>query len=801
MSTISGVQGYWQIDLMVTETSTDSVSNTSSAYWELWIRRTYASDYPMYGTPTINISISGKTAYSGSQYFALSHITQDGVRLLSGTVTDIAHNADGSIVSNAASFTWSGSGFSPSSVSGSGTYSASTIARYFSQTPTLEVTAKTETSLTIKWTTSEPASRSQYRIGSTGNWVDVETNINKTTGTMTITGLTAGQAYTIYGDFMRKDSGLWCQTKPSIDVTMHPYPSLVSASNFTIGTSIPIKITNPLNRSVTIYIKGQDNSTICTTTSTSNGNISITSSDIEINAQYASIPSSNEGNYKVRVVCSAVSSDITSNGAKYYTNISDCSPSFSTFSVEDINSTTTTVTGDSSVFIKGYSKLGVTILGINKMTTQKSATPKNYVVNCDTLSQTIPYSANDITDYEIGTIPTSGSGATKRVTVYAYDSRNNSANVYLDIPVYDYTKPTINSVIERLNNFENQTTISVDGIYSALNIGGSEKNTILSVQYRYKETSATWTNVNWDSMTVTAAAGSYHCTDTVISLDNTKSFDFEFKVTDRLGNTISMGSVDVGKAIFFISSNLDKCFVDGDFDVTGDTNIDGNTTIGGNTSIIGNAAITGTLNVVGKITKNGVQVENGIEQSATSLDNFKTWLINTAPVGSYLVNLNMNGSITCAIVEKASSSYLSFIHFSYGINAKQYRYTNGTWTEVILEKYYDKYQTSEFKTNKRWIDDKPIYRNVINTTQLVTNDTTISHGIQNVDRIWIDKAFMTNNDGVTWDIPIDLYGVSSTSTDRVGVCVGKSVIQFKCDTTWDTWWTKTIILEYTKTTD
>ena len=111
-----------------------------------------------------------------------------------------------------------------------------------------------------------------------------------------------------------------------------------------------------------------------------------------------------------------------------------------------------------------------------------------------------------------------------------------------------------------------------------------------------------------------------------------------------------------------------------------------------------------------------------------------------------------------------------------------------------------KYSTSEVKTNKTWIN-KPIYRKVITTTQEVTNDTTISHGISNVDLIYIEKAFLVNDNGVCWPLPIDLYGVADTTTDRIGVCVSRSSIQFKCDTTWGTWWNKIIVLEYTKTTD
>lgn len=133
MATISGVQGYWQVDLVVNEntiTSSDIENNTSSANWELWIRRTYASDYPMYGTPSIVINISGKEAYrNSSKYYPISNITHNGVLLETGTVYGLEHNDDGTIKSNQISFSWTGSGFSPNNVSASGTYSTATIPR------------------------------------------------------------------------------------------------------------------------------------------------------------------------------------------------------------------------------------------------------------------------------------------------------------------------------------------------------------------------------------------------------------------------------------------------------------------------------------------------------------------------------------------------------------------------------------------------------------------------------------------------------------------------------------------------
>ena len=172
----------------------------------------------------------------------------------------ISHNSDGkkSITISGSHVGNSASGSSKmGNASGSGTFNLTDIPREFSSLPKLEITSRSLTSVTIKWTTSENADRSQYKIDN-GNWVDVETNINKKTGTMTINGLTPNTRYTIYGDFRRKDSGMWCQTKPSISVTTYDIARLTKYSNFNLGDSVKVQYSNPAGApiQVGIYLNG-----------------------------------------------------------------------------------------------------------------------------------------------------------------------------------------------------------------------------------------------------------------------------------------------------------------------------------------------------------------------------------------------------------------------------------------------------------------------------------------------------------------------------------------------------------------
>ena len=238
--------------------------------------------------------------------------------------------------------------------------------------------------------------------------------------------------------------------------------------------------------------------------------------------------------------------------------IVNANPIFSDFTFQDTNATVTAVTGNDQIIVKGLSTLQTTITSANKMTAQKQATPKNYGVTIDNINISANYSENDV-DINVGTIPTSG---VKRLNVRAYDSRNNSTLVYKDVIVYDYDKPIINATAERLNNFENSTILKINGSFSSLIIDSVEKNTIQTIQYRYRETNGTWEN--WTTVSPTIIDNSFSCNNEILTLDNTKSFEIEVQVVDSLQTNTATLLVDVGEAVFFISSNQRKCYINND---------------------------------------------------------------------------------------------------------------------------------------------------------------------------------------------------------------------------------------------
>lgn len=492
--------------------------------------------------------INGSTVQSTTKY---SNIKNTGEHQLTSGSTTIYHNSDGTKSFSASISGWL---YSYGNTSGSGSFDLPTIPRYFSSTPKLELTSKTETSATFKWSTSENASVIQYKIDN-GSWVDVETGVNKSSGTFTVNGLSANTNYTIYGDFKRADSGLWATTKPSVNMSTYAYPYCNSTPNFIIGNSLTLGLYNPLGRSVKVNIIGADGSQ-CTEDTTTGTSLTGYTNETCKNNFYKSIPNSNTGKYKVKVTYGSVV-NTANNGNTYSTNANECSPVFSTFTYKDNNTNVTAITGNNQILVKGLSTLYVMIASANKMTTKRSATPKNYNITCDTLNKNVDYSTNNI-EVSVGVIANAGN---KRINVKAFDSRNNNATAYKDITVLDYNKPVINASVKRLNDFENQTTLSISGTFTKVLINNVNKNTIKTIQYRYRETNGNWSN--WTTVTFTLNDNKYSCNDVILSLDNTKSFEFEIKVTDNLDSNTSATGVGVGKPIFFISTNKKACYING----------------------------------------------------------------------------------------------------------------------------------------------------------------------------------------------------------------------------------------------
>lgn len=455
------LQGY----ISWTSTSNGSAANTSNVTAKLYIRKDPTSTtQPTYGYWTFRLTVNGSNYGTTSWY---GSVGQSYVNIASYTLNNVAHNADGS-----KSITISGSCTGPSgtsmsgyTASGSGTAVLDKIPRY--ATCTQSNTAKTETTITIKWTSDSTIDYVWYKIGS-GSWTAVGST-NASSGTYTISGRAANTAYTIYTRVRRKDSQLTTDSS-ALSVTTYAYPYCTTAPNFVIGNPVTLSFYNPLKRKFTFSIVA--NGIELTdgdwkTTGTSYTGLAAT---VTQNRLYATIPNAKSATYNVKVTYGSVVS--TKTGGTYSVNTTTNAPSVTGLTYADTNTTTKAITENDQQIIRNKSTVRYTVTGA---AAKNSATVASVKVTVNGLTYTLSASGSSY----VGGNAVINSASNVTATATVTDSRGLTATTTVTVQMLDWIKPTAIINMQRLNNFYSTTNITVDADYSSLD----GKNTI-TITYR-----------------------------------------------------------------------------------------------------------------------------------------------------------------------------------------------------------------------------------------------------------------------------------------------------------------------------
>lgn len=492
--------------------SNGPVANNSNVSATLYARRT--DGYTTKGTWTGSIEIA-----DFKQTFSKSELTigSSWVALISINKV-VAHNDDGT------SKAWiagvvngpSGTSLSGSSASGNQTVTLDRIPRYGTSNQSLK--SKTETSIVMNWSSNSTVDYIWYSINNGSSWTGVDVT-DGTSGTYTISGLSANATYNIKTRIRRKDSQLSTDSS-SLSVTTYNYPYItaVETGNLIIGNSQKLTLYNPLSRSVTIRM----NKDSASGTQLYSGTTTGTSITFTPNAStlYSSIPNAQSGNCYYSAIYGSVTR--TTSVQKYTINSSNCTPTFSAFTYKDNNSTTANITGNNQLQIQNKSSLVVTA---STATAKNSAKITKYTATINGKS----YESTSTT-INIGTINKSG---TLSLVVKAVDSRGLTTSVTKNITVVAYTQPSYTVSVTRKNNYEQETTYKItSGKYDLLTISGSNKNAIQTAQYRYKESGGNYGS--WKAITLTKNGANYSFSELVGNLDNKKTFVFQTQIIDKL---------------------------------------------------------------------------------------------------------------------------------------------------------------------------------------------------------------------------------------------------------------------------
>ena len=519
-------------------------NNTTTINWTAGIYTGTSSSHDMFYSNAIkinNVYINGSQVYSGGTW---SNIKTGGNHDLTSGTAVITHNSDGTKSFSISISAWT---YSSSNYSGSGTGTLNTIPRYFSQTPTLTYKSKTETSITLTWSTSETCDNITWNRTASS-----VTGVPGTSGTVTFSSLAANTAYTCYGTFRRQDSQLTTSSSTSYSQTTYNYPYVTSlgAAALTIGNNQTVNLYNPLSRSCTVYMK-KDNTGgtqfASASTSTTKATLSPTASTM-----YTSIPNSSSGNCVYYVVCSSPSHTSGTYAGTYVCSQSACTPTTNGApTYKDTNSTTTGITSNDQYIIQSKSNCKVIIPSAASAKNRASISSYTVTLGSQTKTVTAIGSSNPI---DFGPIDSSSNLS---LSYYATDSRGfkSASTSAVTVNMVPWQEPSVTiSQLERNGGYSSTVYLTVNASYSHITIGSTDKNTLVTHSYSYTNGTDTGTGT-WTSGT--------RATISNINTDN----DYTFTITyaDTLSGTKTITrTLAKGVAILMIDPTVNgvgiNCF-------------------------------------------------------------------------------------------------------------------------------------------------------------------------------------------------------------------------------------------------
>lgn len=508
--------------------SYSSKDNTSTIDWEAGLITSNGVYWLSNAVKINSVTINGTKVLSNKTY---SNISGNGThKLASGTLT-IKHNDDGN-----KSFEVSMSGwlYENGNTSGKGSFELPTIPRYLT-IDTFNISNITETSAIVNWSVSDPRNSTYYSLDGGTTWIGSATDgeslaSDNKSGSFNITGLTANTSYNIKIKIKRTDTELWTESS-SKSFTTYNYPHCTSAPNFTIGNKLTLGFYNPLGRTFKLEVIGANNvvqsvSNYNTTTVEGFNNTSW------LNYWYSTIPNAKSGTYKVKVTYG--SSAITKTGGTYSIKGNE-TPTVGTITYADTNTTVTAITGNNQHIVQNQSNLKVTYASA---TGKNSATIKSYSFTLNGVTKTST-SAGGTVDF--GKINSSNN---LTLTTTVTDSRGLTASATKTITILAHSSPNAVVSLKRLNNYEDETYLTVDGSVSSVN----SKNT-MAIKYRYKVSGGTYSGF----------VGINDNAKQTLSLDKNNSYIFNVVVTDAFGSTYNKEHV-LNKGVFplFIDTVLNS---------------------------------------------------------------------------------------------------------------------------------------------------------------------------------------------------------------------------------------------------
>lgn len=395
----------------------------------------------------------------------------------------------------------------------------------------------TPNAVTVSASASTTCDVWEYSTNGGSSWAQYSTSATTSTS-KTITGLSPNTSYTIKVRARKKSNHVYGTSGGATIKTLGPAVlnsvSTLTADNATVNLvfnwtvystafTYSLAIKNGSTTILTLTIPAQSS------TGTSSKTVTLTSAQRTTLLSHMAKMKSFTGTFELTTKSgSTIIGSISSKTATIQTTSTNSAPTLSGFTYLDSNTTTTGITGNNQLFVKGYSRLSITA---NTAIAKNGASITQYEATIDGTAV-----KSTSTSLSVGTLNTAGN---LTLTVKAIDSRGYEKSVSKTISVIDYEKISVaNCTMRRVNEVEAITQISFEANISKILVSGSNKNALNILRYRYKKTSGTaygsYTTIT-SKATATDTQISFSSNE-FVSLDPDYSYDIQFWVYDKLTN-------------------------------------------------------------------------------------------------------------------------------------------------------------------------------------------------------------------------------------------------------------------------
>lgn len=306
---------------------------------------------------------------------------------------------------------------------------------------------------------------------------------------------------------------------------------LGDVARFDIDVGAVIPITKYDANFTDTLVVSYGGTTICTVSNVTNGSrVAFTSAQLGV--IYSLMKSVNEGTFTFALTTKSGNTTIGSSSDTAVGVITGANPIYTSDDVTYMDSSAgvVNITGNNQHIVQGKSYL---VVNLNAARGNKGADIAKYSVTVNGVTKET-YSAGSV---ELGWIY-SASNVTVYVTVQ--DSRGNTTSVNKTVTILPYNSPDVNVTLERLNNYEDTTYLTVRAIIASVN-GRNGRG----LSYKYKESGGGY-GAEFpigDGATVT------------LTCDKEKSFVFAISVWDSFENTTKEFVLDKGKFPLFIDTS------------------------------------------------------------------------------------------------------------------------------------------------------------------------------------------------------------------------------------------------------